>query len=245
MDKHSMTHNQSAMVPPTFGHTHFILGMPVQEAHHLHQQTQHQSTSCQGCVKHAFFSPDDALEKRLIEFIDQERESLKIAVFQFTNIEIARALKRARARGINIEIITDPLCLQDKFNKITWLSQDGVAVYIYNPDQSKATLSNKMHHKFVVFGKNINNKKLVWVGSFNFTKSASVANQESVVVLDDEQIITKFEQQYGLLKKRSNAFRVFAKNHIIVQSYQPKEPHTKFRMKTTVAKTHNNRSYAI
>ncbi len=240
-DIYNTVENQTTVIPSTFGHTHFIVGMPAEDAQQIQQQSQPQTSSCPGCVRQAFFSPDDALEKRLIEFIDQEQSSLKIAVFQFTNIEIARAIKRAQARGIAIELITDPLCLQDRFNKVSWLSQEGLATYIYNPDQSKATLSNKMHHKFVVFGKNMNNKKLVWIGSFNFTKSADLANQESVVVLDDEQIITKFEQQYCRLKKRSIAFKNFTKNHIIVQAYQPKETHKQSRKKITVAQTHKKK----
>jgi len=239
------THKQTTEIPSTFGHTHFIVGIPAEEARQIQQQSEPQTSSCPGCIRQAFFSPDDALEKRLIEFIDQEQSSLKIAVFQFTNGEIARAIKRAQERGIAIEIITDPMCLQDRFNKVSWLSQNGLTTYIYNPDMSKATLSNKMHHKFVVFGKNMNNKKLVWIGSFNFTKSADLANQESVVVLDDEQIITKFEEQYSRLKKRSSVFKNFTKHHIIAQAYQPKEPRKQLNKKTVVAATHKKKTSRI
>jgi phosphatidylserine/phosphatidylglycerophosphate/cardiolipin synthase-like enzyme len=90
-----------------------------------------------------------------------------------------------------------------------------------------------MHHKFVVFGKNIDAKKLVWIGSFNFTKSADIANQESVVVLDDIQTINKFDAQYVRLKERSNNIHEFAKNNFIVQAWHPVR--NRYKRKTAVA----------
>ena len=211
-------------LPPDFGRTHFIIGMSPDDIHLLRKSKEQIINENLGpAYKRAYFSPDDGLEKKLIELIDQEQQSMKIAVFQFTNIEIARAIKRAQERGVAIEIITDPLCLQDKFNKIIWLSKEGMRIYVYNPDANKATLSNKMHHKFVIFEKNTESKELVWIGSFNFTKSADIANQESVVVLDDKNIIGKFNKQYINLKERALKLEDFAKNHFIVKAWQPHE----------------------
>lgn len=219
------TDNRSEVVlPASFGRTHFIVGMSPADLSLLREANNQTSQEPQGEVyRRAYFSPDDGLEKRLIELIEHERLSIKIAVFQFTNGEIARAVKRAQQRGVHIEIVTDPLCLQDKFNKIAWLSKEGLAVYVYNPDPNKSALSNKMHNKFVIFGKNIDGKNLVWIGSFNFTKSADIANQESVVVLDDSNIINQFNKQYTQLKGRALKLDDFAKNHIVIQAWHPKD----------------------
>jgi phosphatidylserine/phosphatidylglycerophosphate/cardiolipin synthase-like enzyme len=214
--------NPEQALPADFGRTHFIVGMSPDDIHLLRESTEQADSSYQGSTyRKAYFSPDDGLKKILIEHLDNERQSIKIAVFQFTDLDIARAIRRAHERGVAIEIITDPLCLQDKFNKITWLSQAGLSIYIYNPDASKTTLSNKMHHKFVIFGKNIDSKQLVWIGSFNFTKSADIANQESVVVLDDHHIVDQFKKQYLNLKERALKLKDFAKNHFIIQAWQP------------------------
>ncbi len=232
----SCVHNKP--IPSTFGRTHFIVGMSPDEVQELQKDATDKSLcSASGTYRQAFFSPDDGVEKKLIDIIDQEQESMKIAVFQFTNGQIARAIIRAHCRGVTIEIITDPLCLQDKFNKITWLAQEGLKIFVYNPDANKATLSNKMHHKFVIFGKNIGGNKLIWMGSFNFTKSADVANQESVVVLDDSQIIAQFDRQYDRLKKRSIVYKDFASNHVITQAWQPSvtEGKKRSRKKTSLA----------
>jgi len=74
-------------------------------------------------------------------------------------------------------------------------------------------------------------------GHFNFTKSADVANQESVVVLDDKHIIAQFNKQHERLKERSINLDAFAKNHFIMKTSQPVLADTEKRIskKTSVA----------
>ena len=188
-----------------------------------------------------FFPPDDGLEHILIDLIDHEQKSLHIAVFAFTDIEIARALIRAKERGIKIELVTDPSCLQDKFNKISFLKEHRLPIYIYNTDTNKATLSNRMHHKFVIFNKNIADKQLIWLGSYNFTKSAHAANQESVVLVESPLLVEQFSQQFTRLKERSILFDDFAKNHFITTAYRPSQ-HERVRKKTQLTLNKKSRS---
>lgn len=237
--------SQKNIIPESFGKTHFIVGMSQQEMKELQQKPTDAlpndsslSSLCSGHVCHAFFSPDDGIEHILTDLIDHEQKSMLIAVFAFTDIEIARALIRAQERGVSIEIVTDPSCLQDKFNKITLLKEQKVPIYIYNADDSKATLSNRMHHKFVIFRKNMADKQLIWLGSYNFTKSAHKANQESVVLLENPALVEQFLQQFNRLKERSIKFDDFAKNHFIVAAYKPVQTE-RVRKKTSVA--HNKK----
>jgi len=85
--------------------------MTPDETKHLQQENDDSLSSDDsvpaGAVRRAYFSPDDGLEKKLIELIDHEQASMKIAVFQFTNGQIAHAIKRAQQRGVTIEIVTD------------------------------------------------------------------------------------------------------------------------------------------
>jgi phosphatidylserine/phosphatidylglycerophosphate/cardiolipin synthase-like enzyme len=73
-----------------------------------------------------------------------------------------------------------------------------------------------MHHK-LFFGKNIDSKTRL-IGSFNFTKSADIANQESVVVLDDGNIIQSIYKQYANLKNRSVSYSLLPR---IILLYKP------------------------
>ena len=140
-------------IPSTFGHTHFILGMDQEQVKKIQSKCQptpvsyseETQKSLKECLNNkapclnAFFSPDDGLENIIIDLINHEQSAITIAVFQFTNLDIARSLLRAHKRGVSIKIITDPSCLQDRFNKITWLNQSGIEISVYQPDVKKQT----------------------------------------------------------------------------------------------------------
>ncbi len=59
-----------------------------------------------------------------------------------------------------------------------------------------------MHHKFVLFEKNILDKSLLWTGSFNFTKSANSKNQENVLIVDDAYLIQLYSNHFTRLVKQ-------------------------------------------
>lgn len=212
--KEESVQQPAVSLPESFGKTHFIVGAspeqvqqnlgatrPDNQSSNLPQEPLHERFAVQ-----AFFSPDDGLEARLIELIGQEQDSMKIAVFLFTNGNIAQALIDAQKRGIKIEIVTDASCLQDKFNKIAMLHDAGVKIRVYKPE-SATLLGNRMHHKYIIFGKNKEGKRWLWFGSFNLTKSADLYNQEGVIVLDNHELIEQFNKQFELLKTRSLSYQ--------------------------------------
>lgn len=100
-------------------------------------------------------------------------------------------------------MIVDASCIKDRFNKLELLKTEGIKPYVYYPT-SNALINDIMHNKFVIFKKNVGQKSLLWTGSFNFTKSAQMKNQENVVILDDTHIIDRFEKQFELIKNRVN-----------------------------------------
>ncbi len=189
-------------VPDTFGKTHFIIGFPQEECKKYSRCKTLPSRSTDNLVRQAFFSPDDDIQKQLLSFIQQEQQSIKIAIFILTDKEVAQALIQAKNRGVKIEIVTDAACIHDRYSKINLLRENGFNIFIYNPKNAKGMMSDAMHNKFVIFGNNIHNKSLIWTGSYNFTKSARLNNQENVVVLDDQVVVNKFSKHFEQLKKR-------------------------------------------
>lgn len=153
---------------------------------------------------YTYFSPDDDVRQKLITAIESERCSIYIAVFTLTDKRIAKALWHAYRRGVKIQILTDPTCIKDRFNKINYLSHKGIPVYVYNIAHNGPSVYSCMHHKFAIFGCNGENKRYVWTGSFNFTKSASDSNQENVVVIHKRATVDRFEQQFQKIKERSS-----------------------------------------
>ena len=204
-------------VPEDFGKTHFIVGMP--ENHAAKYQTQKKENRaidnaaqpfdllCDGCVKRVLFSPDDQIQKILLHLIGAEKESIRMTAYSFTDGEVAQALINAHDRGIRVELIADPGTMFDRFGKIPLIKEHDIMVFVYNPDHGnkndkKNLASSIMHNKFIIFGKNIAGKSLVWTGSFNWTKAAHRRNQENVIILDDKQCIDKYAHQFEMLKAR-------------------------------------------
>ena len=200
-------------VPPGFGKKHFIVGyspdsdtdIQQRSQEPRHEQNQHDipfNLVHNGRVKQVYFSPDDQVHKVLEYLINSEKERIRVAVFNFTDGGIAKALHRAKRRGVRVEVIVDRLCTTDRFNKTQELIRSGLDVFVYN-QRKNHMFPGLMHNKFVVFGKNILEKELIWTGSFNFTKSAHVRNQENVVVLDEKAMIRKYRRRFERLKLMS------------------------------------------
>lgn len=199
--------------PATFGKTHFIVG---------YQQNQGESTSWTRTattkkdnrlhtlegqkICNVFFSPDEDINEKLLSLIDQEQKHIRIAVFNFTDRNIAQALIRAQKRGVAVEVITDINCVYDRYNKIDQLYDNNISVQIYDAKQSKSG-SGIMHHKFALFSNNRADKALVWTGSCNFTRSGYHANQENAILLDDTKIVDKFLYQFEHIKKQTHSYK--------------------------------------
>jgi len=176
------------------------MSLPEGTTHSPPVKKQKRSPSC--C---AYFSPDDNLQQLLCDYINQEKEGIDVAIFSFTHKKIAEALMHAHKNGIKVRIITDPSSAHDRFSKIYLLQECGIPIYLYNlhyTEKVAGTFSNIMHNKFVVFKNNNHKKAYVWTGSFNFTKSAALSNQENVLVIEHAHIIKKYSDQFERLLTR-------------------------------------------
>lgn len=189
-------------LPINFGKTHFIVGLSKEETSNRSQPSSYVADeTC--AVDEIYFSPEDDLQKKLISYIDAEQKAIYVAIFSFTDRKIAQALVRAKERGVEVIVVADPGFLRDRYTKIGWLAGHGIPIYMYDPKTSpnhQATISNVMHHKFVIFFQNRDDRALVWTGSFNFTKSARLSNQENVVVLASAKVVARYHEKFEKLK---------------------------------------------
>lgn len=154
-----------------------------------------------GSIKRALFPPDDNAKKALIGLINAETQHIYLAIYMFTDRDIAKALIDAYKRGVKIEVIADRSCAQSIWNKLRILAQSGIPIYIW--PQALEETSAIMHNKFIVFASAIDNKTILWTGSYNFSKAASLANQENILVLDDLDLAKNYINQFKKLKKLS------------------------------------------
>lgn len=144
-----------------------------------------------------YFSPEDCLEKRLIELIDEEDKSIHLAIYCITHKEVGEALIKAKKRGVDVQVIVDKYSIKMK-SPLAKMVDAGISVSVWN---SKSSSSKKdgalMHNKFCVFGNHA-----VWTGSFNFTYRASRVHQENVIVIKNQEIAAEYRKQFGNIKMR-------------------------------------------
>lgn len=196
------------VLPPSYGKTQFIIGVTEQEL---------RAQQSLPCIKpravsladlsehrpiHVFFSPDDNVMDLLLALIAREEKSICVAAYMITDKKVAQKLVEAHKRGVRVELIADTCCIKSDAGNISSLATHTIPVYVYQGVAPSSAMSNIMHHKFIIFGKNIGNRSFVWTGSFNFTHSAQQYNQENVVILSDPYAIEQFSKHFEVLKKR-------------------------------------------
>lgn len=145
-----------------------------------------------------YFSPEDALEKRLIELIDEENKSIYIAIYCFTHREIGEALIKAKKRGVDVQLIVDKYSVKVR-SPLAKMVGEGISICVWDSKSPNSKKNERalMHNKFCVFGNDT-----VWTGSFNFTYRASRTHQENVIVLHNKEIAAEFKKQFNNIKMR-------------------------------------------
>lgn len=151
-----------------------------------------------------YFSPKDHLAERLIQLIDQEKKSIRVAVYCMTHAGIAKALVNARERGVDVEVIVDPFSVKAR-SCVHRIFKANIPLFVWDPSlslQGKTFKGGKkrqkdpiMHDKFCVFG-----EKFVWTGSFNFTHDGSLRNEENAVLIESSDVAKKYMQHFSELK---------------------------------------------
>ncbi len=133
----------------------------------------------------AYFSPGNKCRTRIRSLLRQARSSVDICLFTITDNEISDVIAETHNRKVSVRIITDDEKSNDTGSDIHRLSQAGVDIRI---DRSPF----HMHHKFALFDESI-----LLCGSYNWTRSAAEKNEENIVVLNDEHLVTKFSDVFN------------------------------------------------
>ncbi len=135
-----------------------------------------------------YFSLYDDPELIIIENIDDANEFINIAMYTFTDREIAQAITRAKDRGVDIKIYLDRSQVNAKYSKSRYF------VNIAIEDIRISSNNYIMHNKFAVI-----DNKIVITGSYNWTASAGERNDENLLVIDDKNIVKKYQNQFNNL----------------------------------------------
>lgn len=131
-----------------------------------------------------YFSLYDNPQKEIIKNINQAEAFINIAMYIFTDKEIALPLINAQKRGAKVRLYLDKDQVDYKYSQSRFLVQKGIKVRISSNNYI-------MHHKFATI-----DNRLLLTGSYNWTFSANNRNDENLMVIDDPEIIEIFQNQF-------------------------------------------------
>ena len=131
-----------------------------------------------------YFSLSDNPQKEIIKNINRAQASINIAMYIFTDREIALPLVKAQERGVKVRLYLDKDQVDYQYSQSRFLVQKGIKTRVS---------SNKyiMHNKFAII-----DNRLLLTGSYNWTFSANNRNDENLMVIDDPELIEIFQNQF-------------------------------------------------
>lgn len=136
-----------------------------------------------GMVVQACFSPAGRCSSHIVREMGQAQNEILVAVYAFTNDEIAQVLVQARKRGVKVQVVLDQLFdRENKNSKGSFLSQNGVPVRRVSgsPRGNGDRDPGLMHQKFAVI-----DRRVLFTGSYNWTVSAEKLNDENLLLFRD------------------------------------------------------------
>ena len=131
-----------------------------------------------------YFSLSDNPQKEIIKNINRAQTSINIAMYIFTDREIALPLAKARERGVKVRLYLDKDQVNYQYSQSRFLVQKGIKARI-------SSNSYIMHNKFAII-----DNRILLTGSYNWTFSANNRNDENLMVIDDPEIIGIFQNQF-------------------------------------------------
>ena len=158
-----------------------------------------------GTQFHVLYSLDQkANDKEIIKVIDSADKYVYFAIYYFTKDNIADALIRAKKRGLEVAGITDREASNgSNKNVVQKLKKAGVDIKIRNNNEGI------MHLKTLV------TDDAYVSGSFNWTQSATISNDEVIEISTNESVRKKYLKIIQkLLQKNDNIADITDAGHL-------------------------------
>lgn len=134
-------------------------------------------------IVQACFSPQGKCSTHILREIDQAKRELLVAVYAFTNDELAGALVQAKKRGVTVQVVIDrDFDVRTDHSKGKFFEANKIPLRRVSGAKSKSQERDAglMHQKFAVI-----DRKTVFTGSYNWTHSAENSNDENLLLFRD------------------------------------------------------------
>jgi phosphatidylserine/phosphatidylglycerophosphate/cardiolipin synthase-like enzyme len=147
----------------------------------------------------AYFSPNGGAERAIVAALDGAAASIEVAMYAFTSRVLAKALLRARKRGVKIRVVLDGND-ESEYSKGFYLLRKGIDLRYTRGRRRRGRQASYglMHDKFAVI-----DHRRVLTGSYNWTASAEKYNYENLLVLDSRPLAAEYEREFDRIWQAS------------------------------------------
>ena len=157
-----------------------------------------------------YFSPNGGCQEAVIATISKAQETIDIAMYDFTSGPIAQELVKAKKRDVRIRIVLDKGQEQSEYSKKKYLLQKGFSLKYH-------TGSGLMHNKFAII-----DGQMLLTGSFNWTLMAEHKNEENLLIITDQQVVSAYKKRFKYLYENSHT--ASSKTHYNVNQHFQSHP---------------------
>jgi len=140
------------------------------------------------------------LRKSLFQFILSANpgEKLHVCIYEFFDEEIALALKAAKGRGVNVQIVYHA----KPKKKATKKNESLIARVKIKPISTPRTLTgNISHNKFITLLDKKGKPQKLWTASANFSENAFYYQTNIALTFDNPDLTKCYENYFQILKK--------------------------------------------
>jgi len=138
-----------------------------------------------------YFSPEDDVDDRIIAAIGRARRRIRFMAFVFTSDAIADAMLERAEDGVVVQGVMESRNVNGQYDEYQRLQSASHDVLLDgNP--------YIMHHKVIII-----DDETVILGSYNFSRSAEISNDENVLIIHDPAVASLFVEEFGRIYQQA------------------------------------------
>ncbi len=148
-------------------------------------ETPNPRVTIDGTPIDVYFSPDDHIQASFIDLVNNAQQSIYFMAFSFTTDEIGDAVRARAQDGVTVVGVMET----EQVNSNVGTEFDGFRQA--GLDVLRDGNDGQMHHKVMIIDESI-----VIFGSYNFTNSAEIRNDENLLVVYNKNIAAQFMAEF-------------------------------------------------
>ncbi len=136
-----------------------------------------------------YFSPEDNIEKKIINCLQAAKKSIDFLAFSFTSNKIGEKVIEKYKEGLAVRGIFEKIGSNTIHSEYTKMVLEKIPVRL---DKNR----HRMHHKVIVI-----DGMTVIMGSYNYSKSADKQNDENILIINNREIAAEYLKEFERLYK--------------------------------------------